>query len=87
MPEPGWLKFVARLLHRTRLSTLLVGMGTRVFEDRAQMRLRELDFHAIGQSHIDAAWKWTRRQTIRICLETFENVFRKFERYPGFTFS
>jgi len=28
--------------------------GHRVFEDRAQMRLRELDFHAIGQSHIDA---------------------------------
>ena len=42
----------------------------------------------IGQSHIDAAWLWTKDETLHVCCkETFENALRLMEKHPDFKFA
>ncbi|MHA1266149.1 MAG: alpha-mannosidase [Candidatus Helarchaeota archaeon] len=43
--------------------------------------------YAIGQSHLDAAWLWRRKDTIRKNFITFSNALRHIADYPIFTFS
>ncbi len=40
-----------------------------------------------GHTHIDVAWLWPIRETIRKCSRTFSTVCRLMERYPDFHFS
>jgi alpha-mannosidase len=40
-----------------------------------------------GHTHIDTAWLWPLRETIRKCGRTFATACRLMERYPEFTFS
>jgi alpha-mannosidase len=40
----------------------------------------------IGHSHIDTAWLWTIKETIRKCARTFSNTLALMEEYPEFTF-
>ena len=40
-----------------------------------------------GHSHIDTAWLWPLRETIRKCGRTFSTALRLMERYPQFHFS
>lgn len=40
-----------------------------------------------GQAHIDTAWLWTIRESIRKCERTFANVLDLMDRYADFTFS
>lgn len=47
----------------------------------------ELTMFATGHAHIDSAWLWPVRETIRKCARTFANVCYLLERYPDFTFS
>ncbi|MHA1732088.1 MAG: alpha-mannosidase [Promethearchaeota archaeon] len=46
-----------------------------------------LELHAIGQSHIDAAWLWRWVDTVEKCRFTFTNAVKHFGQYPSFTFS
>ncbi len=39
---------------------------------------------AIGHAHIDSAWLWPIRETIRKCARTFSNVLALVDRYPEF---
>lgn len=41
---------------------------------------------AIGHAHIDSAWLWPIRETIRKCARTFSNVLSLMDRYPEFRF-
>ena len=41
---------------------------------------------AIGHSHIDTAWLWPLRETIRKCSRTFSTVLHYMERYPEYKF-
>ena len=41
---------------------------------------------AIGHAHIDSAWLWPIRETIRKCARTFSNVLALMDRYPDFRF-
>jgi alpha-mannosidase len=41
----------------------------------------------IGQSHIDVAWMWPYRETIRKCSRTFSTAVNLMEEYPNFTFT
>ncbi|RPI04176.1 MAG: alpha-mannosidase [Ignavibacteriae bacterium] len=43
--------------------------------------------HLIGHSHIDAAWLWTFRETVRKCGRTFSSVLRLMEEFPELKFS
>lgn len=42
---------------------------------------------ATGHAHIDSAWLWPIRETMRKCARTFSNVVALMDEYPGFVFS
>ncbi len=42
---------------------------------------------ATGHAHIDSAWLWPVRETVRKCARTFTNVMDLMDRYPDFVFS
>jgi alpha-mannosidase len=42
---------------------------------------------ATGHAHIDSAWLWPVRETIRKCARTFGNVVELMDRYPDLVFS
>ncbi len=41
---------------------------------------------AVGHAHMDLAWLWPIRETIRKCGRTFATVLAMMERYPGYVF-
>ncbi len=45
-----------------------------------------LRFSAIGHSHLDLAWLWPIRETIRKGARTFSNVLMLMDQYPDFKF-
>jgi alpha-mannosidase len=42
---------------------------------------------AIAHAHIDSAWLWPTRETVRKCTRTFSNVLDLMARYPEFNFA
>jgi alpha-mannosidase len=40
-----------------------------------------------GHSHIDTAWLWTLRETVRKCARTFATACRMMERFPNYHFT
>ena len=42
---------------------------------------------ATGHAHIDSAWLWPIRETVRKCARTFSNVLNLMEDHPDFIFS
>ncbi|MGO1385318.1 MAG: alpha-mannosidase [Arachnia sp.] len=42
---------------------------------------------AVGHAHIDSAWLWPVRETIRKCARTFSNVLDLMDQDPDFTFA
>jgi alpha-mannosidase len=42
---------------------------------------------AIAHAHIDSAWLWPTRETVRKCIRTFSNVLDLMDRYPEFYFA
>lgn len=42
---------------------------------------------AVGHAHIDSAWLWPTRETIRKCARTFANVLQLMEDNPDFVFA
>lgn len=43
--------------------------------------------HMVGQSHIDIAWLWPVRETVRKTSRTFSTVDRLMDEYPGYKFA
>lgn len=41
----------------------------------------------VGQAHIDTAWLWPVRESIRKSAKTLSNVCSLMDKYPGFTFA
>lgn len=50
-------------------------------------KFRKLNLVAVGQSHLDAAWRWRKRQTIIKARATFTKAIRHMKEYPEFTFA
>jgi alpha-mannosidase len=42
---------------------------------------------AVGHAHIDSAWLWPARETIRKCARTFSNVLSLMDEHPDFVFA
>ncbi|MCX4834470.1 glycosyl hydrolase-related protein [Streptomyces sp. NBC_01016] len=42
---------------------------------------------AVGHAHIDSAWLWPTRETIRKCARTFSNVLALMDENPDFVFA
>lgn len=45
-----------------------------------------LEVTAVGHAHIDTAWLWPVRETVRKCARTFANQLALIEKYPGYIF-
>ncbi len=45
-----------------------------------------VDVYGVGHAHIDTAWLWPLRETIRKCGRTFSSQIGLIERYPGYVF-
>src|SRR5437867_9162835 len=45
-----------------------------------------LTISAVGHAHMDLAWLWPIRETIRKCGRTFATVLHMMERYPAYVF-
>ncbi|WP_344296682.1 alpha-mannosidase [Agromyces neolithicus] len=43
--------------------------------------------HAVGHAHIDSAWLWPVRETVRKVARTFSNVDALIDGHPGFVFA
>ncbi|WP_040950680.1 alpha-mannosidase [Gorillibacterium massiliense] len=43
--------------------------------------------HMVGQSHIDIAWLWPARETVRKASRTFSTVNALMEEYPGYLYT
>ncbi|NLG25279.1 MAG: alpha-mannosidase [Clostridiales bacterium] len=41
----------------------------------------------VGHTHVDVAWLWQLKDTVRKCGHTFANMLRLMEEYPDFTFT
>lgn len=54
---------------------------------RAGFTPDQLVVHSIGQSHIDAAWKWRKAQTRTKVYRTFKQAVEHIKRHPDFNFS
>ncbi len=46
----------------------------------------DLSALAIGHAHIDTAWLWPLRETVRKCARTFSSQVRLIETYPDYVF-
>ena len=46
-----------------------------------------LDISVVGHSHIDAAWRWPFKETVRKCSRTFSTQLRIMEQYPEYIYS
>ncbi|HEY5741725.1 MAG TPA: alpha-mannosidase, partial [Terrimicrobiaceae bacterium] len=57
---------------------------------RGVMRRRNGDtvhtLTAVGHAHIDTAWLWPLRETIRKCARTFSTALNYMEKYPSYVF-
>ena len=42
---------------------------------------------AVGHAHVDSAWLWPIRETVRKCARTFATVLDLIEENPGFVFA
>ncbi|MFT4210848.1 MAG: glycoside hydrolase family 38 C-terminal domain-containing protein [Microbacterium sp.] len=43
--------------------------------------------YSVGHAHIDSAWLWPVRETVRKCARTFSNVVDLMDEYPDFVFA
>lgn len=66
----------------------------RSIEEKLHNELAELQkssipamMHMVGQSHIDVAWLWPLRETVRKCSRTFSTVCTLMEHYPEYRFT
>ena len=46
----------------------------------------ELATRAVGHAHLDTAWLWPMRESIRKCARTFSTQLNLIERYPDYVF-
>lgn len=56
-----------------------------LLHSRAEASATDVAVH--GHSHIDVAWLWPYRETLRKCSRTFSTVMRLMEQYPDYVFT
>lgn len=56
-----------------------------VLRKRSEPSATDVAVH--GHSHIDVAWLWPYRETLRKCSRTFSTVMRLMEQYPEYIFT
>lgn len=77
------------------LDSAAIGEGTAIIEIEQALKeaVRKIGGnaegleHMVGQSHIDIAWLWPVRETVRKASRTFSTVDRLMEEYPGYLYA
>ncbi|MGG6310941.1 alpha-mannosidase [Paenibacillus macerans] len=75
-----------RLADGERVTTAEQSLREAALQERVPDR-RNGVMHMVGQSHIDVAWLWPLKETMRKVGRTFSTVCALMDRYPGFTYS
>ena len=57
------------------------------FFAEAKALVPDTRFYLTGQSHIDSAWRWPMRETVRKCARTFTEALSLMERFPEYRFT
>ncbi|UVI27583.1 alpha-mannosidase [Paenibacillus spongiae] len=75
-------------LHLTEISDERVAAARRMLGEQLAKQGGDpvLTVSAIGHAHIDLAWLWPIRETIRKGARTFSTALRMMERYPDYVF-
>lgn len=74
-------------LERKNINYYLTAWLYRVLAKLFKIPRGTYTIYCIGQSHLDAAWKWTKFDTLRKALITFKHAVEHLEKYPFFTMS
>jgi alpha-mannosidase len=74
------------MIKSARMTIVLLAIGGVIAAGRAQDR-SDLTLYMVGQSHIDAAWRWRWPETIDVCRDTFGQAIRLTRDYPGFKYT
>ncbi|MGV9204399.1 MAG: hypothetical protein ACOC44_10335, partial [Promethearchaeia archaeon] len=82
----GWRKYW-KFLQKNKINYYLHMALAKFFSRVNNFQLKDFNLYAIGQSHLDACWLWTKLSTIRRSIITFQQAIDNFQRYPYFTFS
>ncbi|MCQ4088259.1 alpha-mannosidase [Saccharibacillus sp. JS10] len=77
-----------------REEQVLEGSAVTVIEDTLRNQVREIGGNnaegeeiMVGQSHIDIAWLWPVRETVRKTSRTFSSVDTLMDEYPGYLYT
>ncbi|MHA1730353.1 MAG: alpha-mannosidase [Promethearchaeota archaeon] len=83
------LRKLFKFLRRSRLNVYLVLLVKGILERflGRNFKFRRLNMVAVGQSHLDAAWRWTKRQGIVKARATFKKALDHIDELPEFTFA
>ncbi|MHA1335221.1 MAG: hypothetical protein ACTSPW_05660, partial [Promethearchaeota archaeon] len=71
----SWKKFWNCIHKKNVIYYTGIALG-RIIQKKKKFKLNEFDLYAIGQSHIDAAWLWTKLSTIRRVIITFSQAVK-----------
>ena len=83
------MRKMIKFLDTTKLSIPLILALKGVIETflGKGFKFKKLNMLAVGQSHLDAAWRWRKKQTILKAKATFSKAIRHMKEYPRFTFA
>ena len=77
-----------KFLDRTKLSVPLILVLKSAVERMGHgFKFKRLNMIAVGQSHLDAAWRWRKKQTILKARATFSKAIQHMKEHPQFTFA
>lgn len=91
LPETG-ARRIQILRGMSKALDLYATQGTRACREALKpvMAVRSdpatVDVYGVGHAHIDTAWLWPFRETIRKCGRTFASQLGLIKRYPGYVF-
>ncbi|HMF31706.1 MAG TPA: hypothetical protein VKK79_09840, partial [Candidatus Lokiarchaeia archaeon] len=83
------MRSMFRFLRKTGLSYLIVHLATRILKLMGNgFTLRRIKhLLIIGQSHLDIAWRWKRKQGILKARATFQKALDHMDELPEFSFA
>ncbi|MHA1791920.1 MAG: hypothetical protein ACTSVI_04695, partial [Promethearchaeota archaeon] len=78
-----------KFLDKTKLSVYILLLVKGYIEKFMSngFKFKKINMVAIGQSHIDAAWRWRKKQTILKVRATFSKAIRHMKEYVRFSYA
>ena len=84
-PPPGFLQSAERL--SLKIAETLEGRNGYPGDKNQLQDKLPVTITSVGHSHIDLAYLWPVKETVRKCARTFSSMLALMDEYPDFTFS